>query len=1068
MKSESILLRKSQRRVNHLGFGPGSIEDETKRFCGSRHLAVLALWLVMSISLLSSTLALDPSRSLGQYRLVRWDQDQGLPQNVTAGIAQTQDGFLWLRFDHGLIRFDGKKFDIGKDIQANIELPLDVYSLLLGFSGELWISSWKAMYCRLPNGEFKRFGKKDGVPDDVLQPLFLDKEGILWVGTENYGLLQFKENQFSTYPGSLELARHQIYGFCETGDGAVWVATASGVYRIDRKSGEIRRFSKIDGLPADEVYGLTVDWNGRLWAGTRLGLVRLESGIFEPVPNDLGKLPIQVLMTDSHGMVWASIAGGGLWRVEPGTDQASQLPPENGRPSPNIQQIFEDREGNIWLATTEGLERLSDVKVITYTTRDGLPGDNVLTVAAGSADRIWIGTSNGLACLKNGKIEGISLGPNETSGAPMEVTSLYEDPHEVLWFGTRDGQLNRFEHGQDQRVASLNKEGGPGYAMGICNNRAGDLLVGTAGAGLQVFRNGQLVRTFNAADGLRNRTIFSLTIDREGTVWIGETPGVDALRGSTISVPGENAEILSKTTILSTYSDPDGTVWAGGVTGLYRLRNGKWSQFAFRPDERVLAPEFYCLLEDDNGNLWSSGSRGIFCVSKRELNEFFDGKRSSVNCRAFGKADGLKSPDCSNVYFPAGCKLPDGRLSFGTSAGLAVIDANHLQFNPLLPAVQIKQVVVDLSHVLPIRPGNQSVELGPGAHHLEFDYAGLSFTAPEKVRFKYRLDGFDKNWIDAGTSAEAHYTNLAPGTYLFRVIACNNDDLWVPEESAAATTVIVQPHFYQTIWFSFLCAGVFVLAVWLLWQWRLQQILEERTRLARELHDTVARGTVGLLWRLEAAKSLAKKMHFDPVLASLDEIAKLARENLKETRRAMRALRSGVFDTNVSLPSALEAVLTRIADGTRICPQLKLSGVPYRIGSAWEQALVRITEESFSNTLKHARAHQFNVELDYCPAELILRLKDDGIGFDYKARHQPASFKSAPDESGISGGFGLLGIEERTRRLGGRVRINSRPGNGTTIEVIVPRPSRIWRWLSLVGRLWSVPRLRGGYKQGTQ
>jgi signal transduction histidine kinase len=586
--------------------------------------------------------------------------------------------------------------------------------------------------------------------------------------------------------------------------------------------------------------------------------------------------------------------------------------------------------------------------------------------------------------------------------------------------------------------------------MGISNNRAGDLLVGTAGAGLQVFRNGQLIRTFSSTDGLRNRSIFSLTVDHEEAVWIGETPGVDVLRGSTISVPGENADMLSKTTILSTYKDPDGTVWAGGVNGLFRLRSGKWAPFAFRPDEKVLAPEFFCLLPDDNGNLWSSGSRGIFCVSKRELNEFFDGKRSSVNCRAFGKADGLKSPDCSNVYFPGGCRLADGRLAFGTIGGLAVIDPNHLQFNSLLPTVQIEQVVVDLSHVLPIRTGNQSVQLGPGAHYLEFDYAGLSYTAPERVRFKYRLDGFDKGWIDAGTSAEAHYTNLAPGTYRFRVIACNNDSLWVPEESAAATTVIVEPHFYQTIWFSVLCAAAFILAIWLLGRWRLQQVLEERTRLARELHDTVARGTVGLVWRLEAAKSVAKKMHFDPVLPTLDEVAKLARENLKETRRAMRALRSGVLESNVSLPSALEAVLTRTAEGTPLSSELKVSGTPYRIGSAWEQALVRITQESLMNALKHAEARKFNVELDYRAKELQLLLRDDGIGFDYKPGGK--SIKTAPDESGMSGGFGLLGIEERSRRLGGKIRIASRLGRGTTIEVIVPRRSRIWRWLSRLRR----------------
>jgi len=1048
MKPELPLPWKSAPQNCHSGFDSARARGQTRHFVRSRPWAARALWLLASIPLLSSSFALDPSQSLGQYRLVRWDQEQGLPQTVTAGIAQTQDGFLWLRFEHGLIRFDGKKFALTRDIHANIELPLDVYSLLLGSSGELWISSWKAMYCRLPNGDFKQFGDKDGVPADPLQPLFLDKEGTLWIGTENYGLLQFKQNRFSTYPGSLELARHQVYAFSETSDGSVWVGTASGIYRIDRKSGEIHRFSKIDGLPANDVYGLSVDRHGGLWAGTGRGLVRLENGIFQPVPNELGGLPIQVLMIDSHGMIWAAIAGGGLWRIEPDTGEVSQLPPANGRPVANIQQIYEDREGNIWLATSEGLERLSDVKFITYTTRDGLPSDNVGTVASGRSGLIWIGTAGGLACLKNGKVERISLWSNDEPFPPMEITSLYEDAQAVLWFGTKDGALHRLEGGHDQRVAALNREGGPGYAMGICNNQAGDLLVGTAGAGLQVFRNGQLVRTFGFQDGLRNRSIFSLSTGRDEAVWIGETPGLDVLRGSRISVPGENPEMLSKTTILSTYIDPDGTVWAGGVNGLYRLRNGKWAPVVYRPDERVLAPEFYCLLEDDKGNFWSSGSRGVFCVSKRELNDFFDGKRSSVNCRAFGKADGLKSPDCSNVYFPAGCRSPDGRLWFGTIAGLAVVDPSHLQFNPLPPPLQIEQIVVDLTHVYPIRSGRGSVDLGPGAHHLEFDYAGLSFSAPEKVQFKYKLDGFDKDWIDAGTSAEAYYTNLAPGSYQFRVIACNNDGVWSPEQAAAITTVIVRPYFYQTIWFSALCAAALILAIWLLGRWRLQQILEERTRLARELHDTVARGTVGLVWRLEAAKSLAKKMQLDPLLISLDDLAKLARENLKETRRAMRALRSGVFETNVSLPSALEAVLTQTAGSNRLCPQLTVSGAAYPIGSAWEQALVRITEESLINTLKYAKARQFRAELSYDPGELRLRLHDDGIGFNYKPGADSSSTKTAPDESAMSGGFGLLGIQERCRQLGGGAFILSTPGRGTTIEVIVPRPSPIWGWLS--------------------
>jgi signal transduction histidine kinase len=330
---------------------------------------------------------------------------------------------------------------------------------------------------------------------------------------------------------------------------------------------------------------------------------------------------------------------------------------------------------------------------------------------------------------------------------------------------------------------------------------------------------------------------------------------------------------------------------------------------------------------------------------------------------------------------------------------------------------------------------------------VEFDYAGLSFSAPEKVRFKYQLKGFDKNWIDAGTRREAYYTNLPPGSYQFRVIACNNDGLWIPENAAATTTLIVQPHFYQTIWFYLVCAGAILGAIPVLWRWRLQQILEERTRLARELHDTVARGVVALIWQIEGAKSAAQKSRFDQLFPSLDAAAKLARESLRETRRAMRALRSGVLDSDRCFEAALESVLARAAEGTHLRPELKVFGAPYRIGPAWEQALVRIAQESLTNTLKHAKANQFEVELCYNRRETRLRLHDDGIGFDYQPGGGSAGDVTVPQANGISGGLGLLGIEERCRQLGGRVQIASSSTQGTTTEIIIPRQGLVWSFI---------------------
>ena len=301
-----------------------------------------AIFVVLGIvGLLANTcFGLDPHQSLGRFRLVGWDEDQGLPENYTSNIAQTKDGFIWLAYHHGLIRFDGRNFATGEELQANIELPGKVFGLVTGPAGELWIGSYRALYCRLANGDFERFDSKDGLPNDYLSALCLDREGTLWIGTDSHGLFQLKAGRFSSYPGSIELAQHFIYAMCET-ESAFWIGTALGAYEIDKVSGAIRKFTAKDGLPGDQVYGITVDRKGGVWAGTGNGWRDLTmTGRFEPAGSELAGQPIQSLMTDSEGMLWASGSSGGVWRVDPDSNQVSGLPVENNRPLPDIQSVL--------------------------------------------------------------------------------------------------------------------------------------------------------------------------------------------------------------------------------------------------------------------------------------------------------------------------------------------------------------------------------------------------------------------------------------------------------------------------------------------------------------------------------------------------------------------------------------------------------------------------------------------------------------------------------------------------------------------------------------------------------
>ena len=467
----------------------------------------------------------------------------------------------------------------------------------------------------------------------------------------------------------------------------------------------------------------------------------------------------------------------------------------------------------------------------------------------------------------------------------------------------------------------------------------------------------------------------------------------------------------------------DGFIWLAYDHGLIRF-DGR--NFATGEDLRTnIEPpgKVFGLVPGPTGELWIGSYRALYC-------RLADGE-----FQRFDNRNGL--PD---DYLNTLCLDHEGTLWIGTdSHGLF-----QLQFNSLPPSVQIERLVVDLTEVQPVRPGRQSPELPAGIHSLEIDYAGLSFSAPEKVRFRYKLEGFDRDWIDAGGRREAYYTNLAPGIYQFRVIACNNDGVWLAEKSAAVTAFVIRPHFYQTVWFGAICAGAVIAAVWLLWRWRLQQILEERTRLARELHDTAARGIVALVWQLEGVKSIAKRGNFDALVGNLDEASRLARESLRETRRAVRALRSEVFDSDCSLASALQKALQVAAKGTGLRTELKVSGTPYLTTRTLDQALLRIAQESFTNTLKYAQAKRFRTELCYSPGQIRLQLCDDGIGFDY----QSSSKNCSAQETWISGGLGLVGIKERVRQLGGEIQVKSSPNRGTTIQVVIPRQPRIWRWLA--------------------
>jgi PAS domain S-box-containing protein len=803
--------------------------------------------------------------SPAQYVHSVWQIEDGLPQNTITAILQSREGYLWLGTFGGVARFDGVRFTIFDSANTPGLAGDRVLSLHQDHDGDLWIGTQDNGVSRLHQGKATTYTVRDGLPDAFVSSIREDRHGRLWINTAR-GVARFEHGKMTPYPV------HQgrtVAEFClEARDGALWFRTAESLLRFS-PAGEVA------GLPLRDPVGFSLHeaTDGAIWVETLPALVRYQNGSFlqvigRPVSAQqrfalTGRYPADKILAagnDAAGKV-VLLTPRGVLRLGDGRltpPQPLTLPFEAERVL-IVRSFLVDRENNLWIGTNGGgLHRFREAPVTAYGKEQGLSDSSFTTVFQDRERRIWL-SGQFLFWLDR---KGFHLFPGV-----RDVRAIHQSPNGDLWFGGYGG-LHRWSHGALTHFAP------PGRLVtAIYNDRRGSLWVGmgTEGeeGGLYRFDGGTFSRQRGVSD------VRFIMEDSHGALWIGGSEGVTRLSdGAYLRYTTQQG--LSNDSVRAIHEDAEGTLWIatyGG--GLDRLKDGRF--VAMTTNDGLPNNMLSRILEDGGGNFWISSNRGIFRISREELNDFADGRRSSLTPVSYGVSDGMPTSECNGGGQPAGWRTQDGRLWFPTVRGVVAIDPHRLNLLPprvIVEQVRAGKVAVDPAGETAVPPGNRD---------LEFQFIAFSFAAPERVHLRYKLEPFDEDWVDAGTRRVAYYTNMAPGPYSFHVVASNSDGVW--NQEGATVRFTLRPHFYETFSFFLLLAVGIVFSGAGVYRLRVRHLRAREIALER----LVAQRTTELQEEVEERKRAEAAL-----LHARNELEDRVRDRTTELARANVALESDI------------------------------------------------------------------------------------------------------------------------------------------------------------------------------
>lgn len=772
-----------------------------------------------------SLLALQPQKQLTQYVLRNWHEDHGLPHGSVYELIQTRSGYIWIGTPEGLVRFDGVRFTLFDQLVTG-KLPASgIHTLYEDRDETLWVGTTRGLV-QIRNNANPAITAVQDLPASLISSVLRGSKNDLWIGTDGRGVMRIRNGAVTNFSTSNGLSHNYVTSIVEDSNGGIWVGTQQGLNRF--KDDGITVYKSAHGLGHDYVVTLYEDTDRSLLIGTPDGLTRFRGEVFAPY-SKLLKTRVNTVKRDRHGNLWLGTTSGLLRARE---ENLETLTANDGLPNSIIHAIHEDTEGSLWIGTDDGLTQLMDGPLTTYSTQEGLSEDITLSVLQARDGALWIGTRQGLNLMEGGKLRTF---PGQEQLAAFAIYALGEAPDGTLWIGTHKG-LKKLKNGN---VTTLTTADGltSDAVRRLAIDRNGQVWAGTS-SGLNLITNDE-IKVYGPGTQPLGKDITTIHIDRRDNVWVGTRDGMLSVfqNGNFSHFSGGSFPVGGY--FLWAMEDVDGSLWFGGTAGLLKIKDGKSNLLTIAhglPSESTFAA-----LEDANGRLWFSSNRGVFYVNKPALEGVIAGRAAKFEAVMFGERDGMKSSECMGGTQPAGYKANDGNLWFPTKKGITSVNPGMISSQLPRPLIHVEQIKVGSQTMAP--QGN--VLLPANFEGVEIHYTGLSFTAPDKMRFSYQLEGVDRHWVEAGNRRVAYYTNLPPGSYRFRVRAVSKDGRW--GESTGELLLSIQARFYQTSWFQSLLAASLIVSVVFLYRLRirkldarkaeLENLVAERTRDLTEARD---------------------------------------------------------------------------------------------------------------------------------------------------------------------------------------------------------------------------------------